>query len=94
MSHLDQHIRELANACDQGRANLAADLQHLQAIAQPIDQGYALAQTLRPYFKYGLPLLGFLFGRKKKKKRGRTLSLIKLAFKGLSLWRAFRRATQ
>jgi len=94
MNHLDQHIRELAAACDQGRANLAADLQHLQAIAQPIDQGYAFAQTLRPYFKYGLPLLGFLFGRKKKKKRARALSLIKLAFKGLSLWRAFRRATQ
>lgn len=94
MNALDHHIRELTATCDASRTALASDLANLEAVAHPIDQGYAFAQTLRPYIKYGLPLLGFLFSRKKKKKRGRALSFLKLAFKGLGLWRAFRRATQ
>ena len=86
MSAAQKDITELVAACDRTREEFAGHLAAVEAQGVWVDRGYQIAQRVRPWLKWLMPI-GALFFRKRKKKEsrrgglGRLFGLVKTGMK-------------
>jgi hypothetical protein len=84
MSVAQKNIRELEEACDRTRDEFAGHLRAMEAQGVWLDRGYQLAQTVRPWLKWLMPLGGALLFKKRKEAAsglGRLTNVLKTGLK-------------
>ena len=66
MSAARKNIGELVAACDRTRNEFAGHLEAMEAQGVWLDRGYQLAQSVRPWLKWLMPLGSVLLFTKRK----------------------------
>lgn len=79
------------------RQLLTLEAERLRVATAWVDRGYRVAQSLRPIFKYALPIAGLFLMRKRHGEKPWLANLLagwQLARKVMGIWRTLRAATK
>lgn len=99
-----QKINELATRKQQllavsriNRQLLELEAEHLRGAVAWVDRGYRVAQSIRPIFKYALPIAGLFLVRQRRGVKSwlaNALAGWQLARKAMGIWHTLRAAAK